>query len=1033
MKQFLKSLYVALFIVVIVITVIFAVNVSASEITEYSNVIFISDNAKPGGDGSSAESPLYPEEVSDAELDILEINQKRSDGTAVKTKVQNNYKKTALYQAIEKLSKTGGTVVVCGNVTIGNEQCRGTSYENIAEYYTPFNEKAVVITSKYKGVDYGKNASLILTDYTHLILNGPTVWENMNMVYAPARGDRVICCRGYKTVFGEGLNCKLAPSVEDKAANYYSIAGGERYANMTGDTDVTVKSGTFYKVLGGSWSAGTNTHTGSTNVRIEGGKIYTMISGNSNNTNDKSYHSGNANIVITGGTIAAGVYATGKGGFAEEGHKAVIKITGGDFNNGREAPITEYVSTYTGAGGGVLPSEFTVDLSEADGISNSMLNKMITALPEGTKVIYPVKWAVSANAKNLPQATFVFSGDIPDMEGVSVDVSFKNPITGTTVVQTVEYTKNSVGFNVDCDTGSEGNKIASYKYGSVEFYKNSIKVVNAPEVDIKGVQLKTGTTAQKMRFVASYTNVVSEGVSILDCGIISIASDMLVDVEYFNHINSKEMFDDVCTNEDVSGAIGDNIFFTKEALNSMEIQENNYARDYTARAYVKMSYDGKIYYRYSDPIERNLYNIANAIMEENRETTSVKDYINANVLGVYNNYDTSKIYDSNRASAARSKVVKYMESMRDIKWTPEETFIIYNEGGNGSTRMFGIFYKGKEYNGIPYINYNMTQTESFIDMMKGSYIPIDNPNISIKSNSDWSKLTAAQKAVGLENANNFPGNDCVGALIMAWNSVLTNRPEIKEMRYTSSIIPGHGNGVIAVGNYDYTNDFDNNTDEMVAANGEQVMAEAYAKLLPGDGTIYVRSNDEGNPRHARLVVKSPVVKRKTDGTIDVEKSYVTCMDQAAGANARFIVGTNLTSIHTKDYYFSALIKEGSLPITIPELTTGNMENEFTYVTKLNLEKDLPRGELNGIIKTNRQIISVRAVYSQNGVSVGEIKDTIVMRGANYHTASYELSGLDLSGIELKSGESYTFDLYTCVSGIEGREIHLVRGMEFTAE
>ena len=536
-----------------------------------------------------------------------------------------------------------------------------------------------------------------------------------------------------------------------------------------------------------------------------------------------------------------------------------------------------------------------------------------------------------------------------------------------------------------------------------------------------------------MRVVASYTNDVSEEVSVLNCGVISIASDMLVDVEYFNHINSKEMFDDVCTEADISGTIGGKVFFTKKALNSMEIQENNYVRDYTLRAYVKISYNGEVYYRYSDPIERNLYNVANAVMEENAETSSVKNYINTNFLGVYNNYDISKIYDQNKASAARSKVVKYMESMRDIKWTPEETFIIYNEGGNGSTRMFGIFYKGTEYNGIPYINYNMTQTESFIDMMKGSYTPIDDPNISIKTNSDWSKLTAAQKAVGLENANSFPGNDCVGALIMAWNSVLTNRPEIKEMRYTSSVIPGHGNGVIAVGDYDYSNDYDNNTDEMIAANGEQVMAEAYAKLLPGDGTIYVRSNDEGNPRHARLVVKAPVVKRKTDGTIDVANSYVTCMDQAAGGSSRYIVGTNLTSIHTRDYYFSSLIKEGSLPITIPELTTGNTENEFTYVTKLDLEKDLPCGELNGTIKSNRQIISVRAVYSQNGTAVGEIKDTIVMRGANYHTDSYELSSLDISGIELKSGDSYTFDLYACVSGIDGREVHLVRAMEFTAE
>lgn len=1027
MKKFLGMICTATVLTLLMTVLLFAITTSASELSISDNVIFISDSAVPGGDGSSASSPLYPSAVPDNRLDKQDVTQ---NDTGLTVTIENNYMKTALYQAIEKLSVTGGTVVICGDVVIDSDDCRHSNYSTVMEYHTPFTQNPIKITSVYDGVDYRANGGLHLKGYAHIMLNCSTIWENMNVIYGSTKGDRVICCRGNKTVFGEGLNCTLDPSLSNSSAYYYSIAGGERYKNMVGDTDVTIKSGTFYKVLGTSWG-GSNLHTGDTHIRIEGGKILTMISGNGNNgSNTGSIHNGNSYITITGGDIAAGVYAMGVGGYSDNTKSATIKITGCTFASTRSIPVTTGFAGYTG----ITPANFTVDLSDSKGVTNSTLNKILVNLPDGVNVKYPAHWATALTTVKHTPKSYVFSGETPDMSGAVLDVIFKNPVTNKTYSQTVEYTADNTAFKAECDTSTEGMKTVKYKYGNTVYAEGTIKVVKVPKVELLGVQIRTNTTAQQIRYNAKYTNTVSDGVTIEDCGIISIATDMLGNIESFNHKNTYGMYETTPGDKDYFYTDRGITHYTSIALDmSAAIRENNYGRDYTARAYVKFTYNGEEYYSYSEPMERNVYAVAKKAAASDAETSEVKKWLKTNVLDTYDTYDETKVYNAGMAGAARQKVVSYMESMRDVKWTPEETFLIYIEGVDGATNMRGIFYKGVEYTGIPYMNYHKAQTETFTEMINGTYIPIDNQNISIKSNSDWSKLTAEQKAVGLQNAKSFPGNDCVAAVILAWNTVLTNRDQIKEMNYTSSLIPGKDVGIITVGDYDYSNNYNNNTDQIARANGEQTMAEAYALLLPGDATNYVRSSQSGNPRHSRLVVKKPVVVRNSDGTINLEKSYVTCMDQAAGGQSRFIVGTNLTSIHTKDYYFSQLYSEGSLPITIPELVTGNTEAEFTYVTDLDLEADLPAKELSGIVKSNRQIISVRATVSKNGTVVGEKKDIISMDGAVYHTAEYNLSNLDLSEISLTAGAEYTFDLYACVSSLNGREVHLVSDYKFTAK
>lgn len=244
---------------------------------------------------------------------------------------------------------------------------------------------------------------------------------------------------------------------------------------------------------------------------------------------------------------------------------------------------------------------------------------------------------------------------------------------------------------------------------------------------------------------------------------------------------------------------------------------------------------------------------------------------------------------------------------------------------------------------------------------------------------------------------------------------------------------GDYTGIVPVGEYDYSNTFDDNTDAMTAANGEQVMAKAYSQLKPGDAITYIRKNN-GNARHTRLIVELPHVEYtsndKGEQIFDMEKSYVTILDQAGGDSSRFIKEENKSSFREVNYNFEKLYTEGSLPVSIPELTEGAYVEENTYVELLGFAN----GVFSGTVKTNRQIISARAVIS-DGENTRELDCGIVNtdgKVTNYHLGEYDLSKLDLAEAALVPGKEYSLDLYVCTSGNNGAEAKLVDDYKFTA-
>ncbi len=393
-------------------------------------------------------------------------------------------------------------------------------------------------------------------------------------------------------------------------------------------------------------------------------------------------------------------------------------------------------------------------------------------------------------------------------------------------------------------------------------------------------------------------------------------------------------------------------------------------------------------------------------------------------------------------SVLRKKVVDYMYGIAQTEWTPEESFILYNSGLNGCTRMFGVFRKGVKYKGMPYINLNMSQPESFDRMRRGSYIPFKGTEEELDRIVSPDRLISAGPEIytdALKNGFTFPGNDCVLAVILAWNTVINNRPEVDGMDGTTSVLPGQGTGVLAVGDYDVSDLFGFNTDKVAAANGEARMAKAYAKSLPGDATCYVRSSSPGSPRHARLTVEKPHVEYKKDengvDVIDTEKSYLTQLDQAAGTPSRWIVGENLSSCHVENHSFADLFREGSLPITLPELCEdGAYEDEKTTLTDFAIKAEEGVPVLCGKIVSNRQIISLKARIRGNNTVVERdlIPPIKPNRVPSFHLREFDLGKFDLSGTFLRPGTEYLLDLEVTVSGCLGIEQTLVKDHRFKA-
>ena len=213
-----------------------------------------------------------------------------------------------LSAALTQLASTGGVIVLRGAVRVD------------ANFVAPAHAGSITITSSHGGKNYQaeRGAKLILEgDYT---VNGPTTFANL-LIATTAKSTH-IHCNGFPVVFSEGISCEPG-----QGGRFPSITGGTHRNGGAAGADITIKSGHWGSVSGGSLSDAGATK-GNLRIVVDGGHFNGLVC-----ATGSGRHEGDAQLTLNNGYFHGGVAALGnKAGAAVRGDVRVT-INGGIYHN----------------------------------------------------------------------------------------------------------------------------------------------------------------------------------------------------------------------------------------------------------------------------------------------------------------------------------------------------------------------------------------------------------------------------------------------------------------------------------------------------------------------------------------------------------------------------------------------------------------------------------------------------------------------------------------------------------------------------
>ncbi len=259
-------------------------------------------------------------------------------------------------------------------------------------------------------------------------------------------------------------------------------------------------------------------------------------------------------------------------------------------------------------------------------------------------------------------------------------------------------------------------------------------------------------------------------------------------------------------------------------------------------------------------------------------------------------------------TARRDAAEQYMRNMANYLWRASEDIIytrdasvVTEEDLEGYSEAKKIRIKaGRLYRGIPY-SYAGCPAVNFMDYASEP----DENGIHTVSGLGWKSLNGGSKTGRV-------GNDCSGAIALAWNSIGADILPSSTSRMVRN------RGYLPVGQYQSDPDINTLTKDTCLENGGDVMFAAYAQLKKADAIVY-RKDTFG---HTQMIVSVEVVY-KDDGRIDPNASTVTTIDQTSSYimdevyayEPEFGEDVYRTFGIDKTYTFMDLFHEGYLPVT----------------------------------------------------------------------------------------------------------------------
>lgn len=369
----------------------------------------------------------------------------------------------------------------------------------------------------------------------------------------------------------------------------------------------------------------------------------------------------------------------------------------------------------------------------------------------------------------------------------------------------------------------------------------------------------------------------------------------------------------------------------------------------------------------------------------------------------------------------RDTVEAHMRESVTLLWRPTENLTYGLAARDNGTTL--ALKAGRLYQGMPYA-YAVGTQDSFLDYAGE---PDENGIYTI------SGLDAT--ALNYESYGARVGNDCSGAVTNAWSQVGTS--------FTASMSSQmfEKNGVIAVGDYDFTPTIDPESGRVyetattLAKNGPATMFKAYAQLQKGDAVV-AQYTDASN--HTMMIVSVDVVYNGDN--IDTKQSTVTVLEQT-----RKIFKSGETYIHPefqelvyviggvdKVYTFEYLYNKSYLPVTIRELVDPSPVDE-PWV-KDTVETPTKDNIFTGNITSNWYIDCVTVTITDG---TGNVVQKVTGRAKRQFNKDFEMErfvtenpGACKGSVDVTTLESGSYHCTVTAKLTTGKEL-TVRDFDFT--
>lgn len=278
------------------------------------------------------------------------------------------------------------------------------------------------------------------------------------------------------------------------------------------------------------------------------------------------------------------------------------------------------------------------------------------------------------------------------------------------------------------------------------------------------------------------------------------------------------------------------------------------------------------------------------------------------------------------------------------------------------------------------------------------------------------------------------GNSCAACVGSSWYAVCTS---ISGQFSTYFMTPM--NGCIPVGPYKSNETITDyrqyTTDRICADNGEQVLYQSYAEILPADALV--SSPDV----HAIMAIEPAHVVYNEDGTINGKESTVTIADQRAGDGDVFYVLEDAQGNEISysgriryDYTFEDLWNLSYIPVTTAEFlgTKEYVAPEVTFTQGSGSKQEL----ISGTIESNYPMRVIRTVLvDQDGertvVDRVLLNNTHVNSGKAYKYDTLELNVMLSESVireYMEDGKTYSLCLEVAIANGQNHTVAQVDGL-----